>query len=116
MTQEHPITPPSEGLVLQWSDEWYKAKVKHMTREKYMCMQAALWGADQELAACCEWLTTTAMTKPWDTIAQLALELRNARRPESLKKQALALLDDASNRLDAVHENTIRRALESLPD
>jgi hypothetical protein len=34
----------------------------------------------------------------------------------SLKEQALALLDDASDRLDAVHENTIRRALEALPN
>lgn len=111
MTQEHPITPPSEGLVLQWSDEWYKAKVKHMTREKYMCMQAALWGADQELKACCEWL----LDHGYDLCSP---EMRKDRRPKSpsLKEQALALLDDASDRLDAVHENTIRRALESLPD
>jgi hypothetical protein len=111
MTQEHPITLPSEGLVLQWSDEWYKAKVKHMTRENYMCMQAALWGADQELEACCESEATVYSTDCADG-------LRRRRRPKSpsLKEQALALLDDASDRLDAVHENTIRRALESLPD
>ena len=107
MTQEHPIASPSEGLVLQWSDEWYKAKVKHMTREKYMCTQAARWGADQELEACCEWFHSS-----------VAADLRAGRRPEppSLKAQALSLLDDCSDRIDAAHENIIRRALESLPD
>lgn len=47
-----------------------------------------------------------------------ALELMfiEARRPkpQSLKEQALAVLDDASDRLDAAHENTLRRALEQL--
>jgi len=33
-----------------------------------------------------------------------------------LKDQAIAVLDDVSNRLDAAHENVIRRALEQLPD
>ena len=44
--------------------------------------------------------------------------LKEAMRPKppSLKEQALTLLDDASDRLDAVHENIIRRALEALPD
>jgi hypothetical protein len=48
-----------------------------------------------------------------------ALELMfiEARRPKppSLKEQALAILDDASTRLDAAHENILRRALEQLP-
>ena len=45
-------------------------------------------------------------------------ELRAARRPKppSLAEEALTLLDDASTRLDAVHENTIRRALERLQE
>jgi len=33
-----------------------------------------------------------------------------------LKEQALAVLDDCSDRLDGAHENTIRRALEALPN
>ena len=32
----------------------------------------------------------------------------------SLKEQALAILDDCSDRLDGAHENIIRRALEQL--
>ena len=112
MTQEHPIAVPSDGLVLQWSDEWYKAKVKHMNREKYMCTQAARWGADQELEECCEWMQ--AMGE--DKVAINFFHTARRPKPPSLKEQALALLDDVSDRLDAAHENTIRRALESLPD
>jgi hypothetical protein len=114
MTQEHPIASPSESLVLQWSDEWYKAKVKHMNREKYMCTQAAQWGADQELEACCNWVSEAT---PW-----AAYKLRDARRskPLSLKEQAQAELDRLialipTNGALAMAE-PIRRALESLPD
>lgn len=112
MTQEHPITPPSEGLVLQWSDEWYKAKVKHMTREKYMCKQAARWGADMELKACCEWLGDD------DDCATLRAHRRP--KPPSLKEQALAALSRLNSGALCANlvtdKETIRRALESLPD
>ena len=73
-------------------------------------------GADQELEACCEWLV-----RDWTDI-ETADELRAARRPElpSLKKLALAALDDAVMRGDCITTSDalskIRRALESLPD
>lgn len=110
-----PITPPPE-IVREWQIKIEYCS-KRADREALVAKIFQL-GADQELEACCEWLTTTAMTKPWDTVAQLALELRAARRPKppSLKEQALAVLDDASDRLDAVHENVLRRALEALPN
>lgn len=110
MTQEHPITPPSEGLVLQWSDEWYKAKVKHMNREQHLCLQAARWGADMELKECCLWVAQESR----EACRQLKAHRRPA--PSSLREQALTILDDASDRLNAVQENILRRALESLPD
>jgi len=123
MTQEHPIAPPSEDHVLKWSDEWFEAKVKHMTREKHLCMQAARWGADQELEACCEWLASRPSN--WESTApELADDIRAHRRPKppSLKEQALKELAWVDknlnmpllNQCDAIH--TIRRALESLPE
>ena len=113
MTQEHPIALPSEGLVFQWSDEWYKAKVKHMTREKYMCMQAAQWSADQELEACCEWIS---MHTTWDSN-----RLHTARRPrqQSLKEQALTLIDkiQANKEMWQTDDlDLVRQALEQLND
>lgn len=102
MTQEHPITPPL-GLVDKL------ASGPGFWREKLV--RAFQAGADFELEACVEWLINEG--HEYEHIA-----LQNDRRPEpsSLKEQALTLLDDASDRLDAVHENIIRRALESLPD
>ena len=104
---EHPITPPPE-LVQQWWDGTHGAFYEFQA----VATQAARWGADQELEACCEWL----LKEGWNP--EHPTNLRAARRPKSpsLKAQALAVLDDASDRLDAAHENTIRQALEALPD
>lgn len=112
MTQEHPITPPAE-LVQQWMkrteyDEhtWFY--------ESYIAEQAARWGADQELEACCKWLPKLP---PWS-----ADDLRKHRRPNppSLKEQALATLQKLSkdgyacNYQDDKDWDIIRRALEKL--
>ena len=111
MTDQHPITPPPE-LVEKWHDAWIDAKIKHDGLIDFLAAQAAQWGADQELKACCEWLKNAVASPAW------VKELRAARRPKpsSLKEQALAVLDDCSDRLDSAHENTIRRALEALDD
>jgi hypothetical protein len=59
---------------------------------------------------------------PIDSRALCAELLQELEHPSSwdyqqvLKDQALAVLDDISDRLDAAHENVIRRALEQLPD
>lgn len=84
MTNQHPITPPPE-LVARWKDHWFDAKIKHINLEDYILAQAAQWGADQELEACCEWFV-----RDWTDI-ETADELRAARRPKppSLKEQAL---------------------------
>ena len=99
MTNQNPITPPTE-LVQQWAD------MLSSRSDQAVFTMAAQWGADQELEACC------------DLVPGLTGYIRAARRPKppSLKDQALAVLDDCSDRLDSAHENTIRRALESLDD
>lgn len=123
----HPITPPPE-LVEQWC---YEDGDEIMTSPRWyqrLCAKSARWGADQELDACCEWLTTKAMTKPWETVPRpvlvtaLVLELRATRRPKppSLKEQALEALNEADQGLNESEwrprSNTIRRALEQLDD
>jgi len=105
------ITPPPE-LVQQWIKECDRPDDPRWQEfEQDIATRAAQWGADQELEACCEWLEDPDLNV--DTY-----KLRAARRPKppSLKEQALAVLDDASDRLDAAHENIIRRAVEMLPD
>ena len=104
MTDQHPITPPPE-LVEQWMQV-------HTTKYD-LARQAAQWGADQELEACCEWL----MLNGYGTAIS---RLRAARRPKppSLKEQALDDLRIAFDRgcLSGIQADTIRRALEALPD
>jgi hypothetical protein len=102
MTQQHPITPPPE-LVEQWA---------HLPADwNTVAFLIAQWGADAELEACCEWLSVPCPS--------YGRELRNARRPKppSLKEQALEalahILNNSSTQLGA---DTIRRALEQLPD
>jgi hypothetical protein len=106
----HPITPPPE-LVQHWIDA-------NRTWPRGIALEAAQWGADQELEACCEWLEQQTLCGHRDLIPSL----RAARRPKppSLKEQSLALIDgcnDPDN--DYLDDNalaTIRRALESIND
>ena len=78
-------------------------------------IRAAQWGADQELEACCEWFV-----QDWTDI-ETADNLRAARRPKppSLKEQALEWLVAAEelHKVSGIDpENTIRRAIEALPN
>ena len=108
--QQHSITPPPE-LVQQWIDA-------NRTWLRGIALEAAQWGADQELEACCEWLEEVHCEDPQDT----PYELRAARRPKplSLKKVALLQLDvlnaDLFERGLGRDLSQIRRALEQLDD
>jgi hypothetical protein len=75
--------------------------------------QAAQWGADQELDACCEWLMLNGY-------GAAISRLHAARRPKapSLKEQALLAIDTAvaDYRIAADVANIVRRALGQLDD
>jgi len=118
-TQQHPITPPSQELVRKWIEDWAGGQMKGPVITDQLDLEiascAAQWGADQELAACCEWLETALVgAKP------LTTELRAARRPKppSLAEEALKLIgscnDPNNDCLDDDALDTIRRALEKL--
>ena len=108
---KHPIQPSPE-LVSQCMEMF-----KSGTRMEAMCEVAAQWGADQELDACCGWLEINYNTP-------LACHpLRTARRPKppTVKEQALKALKVLPTpagqvTLDITDLNTIRRALEALPN
>ena len=115
MTQQHPITPPPE-LAAKWVAEIYDhPAVPLHSITLQLVERAAQWGADQELEACCEWLSVPCPS--------YGRELRNARRPKppSLKEQALVALYAVATGANDIREqhqdfDTIRRALEALPD
>jgi hypothetical protein len=125
MTNEHPITPPPE-LVGQWlcseDYQWDPLEQASITittnRLQNVATQAAQWGADQELEACCEWLDEMGLAGSGDIEV-----LRAARRPKppSLKEQALELaraagIDGAYVTFGPEELTLIRRALEALDD
>ena len=107
MSNQHPITPPPE-LVRQWREESSTGEL-HFSPQ-YIATQAARWGADQELQACCEQLDELQLGTYYPVTGG---KLRTARRPKppSLKEQALAALQD-----DDIDVYLIRRALEALPN
>ena len=110
---ENNITPPPE-LVQQW-----------MGLSQALAIAAAFQaGADQELEACCKWLSNEILCE-----SNVHRYLRAARRPKppSLKEQALAAMDemeiepciiegvDVTAAIRAKY-GIIRRALEQLND
>lgn len=111
MTQEHPITPPPE-LIKQWWDNTHGAFYEF----EAVATQAARWGADQELEACCEWFSADRGYHH-----SVSSDLRAGRRskPPSLKRQALtALTRYTTGETILTNESVdiIRRALEQLDD
>ena len=124
MTNQHPITPPPE-LRRQWLDNDdfpFVAGTNDLLsiakdRLNSVMDQAAQWGADQELRACCDTLQRHAH---WDLAV---FELMDDRRPKppSLRKQAYDALDtyiygEPDPKDKERTYNTIRRALEALRD
>ena len=102
MTQEHPVHP-SRNLIQQWLGDYFGCTVggELSDSELYLATQAARWGADQELEACCKLLELS------DSNARDFLYSARRPKPSSLKERiataiahgdnsiALALLDQA---------------------
>ena len=116
--EQHPITPPPELRQL-WAQQAQRMDPHDpVAWQTHVATQAARWGADQELEACCEWLCSSS----GNYYADIAERLRAARRPKplSLKEHALLQLDTLNADL-AMHGkgcdlSQIRRALEALPE
>jgi hypothetical protein len=124
---KHPITPSPELV-----EEWATVNGTHYEDLATLCrqvaIQAAQWGADQELDACCEWFQEFYKTESW--VKHDLKHFRAARRPKppSLKEEALKGFDTiASIVLDEYSgttfyekykkvTDTVIRALEALPE
>jgi hypothetical protein len=102
-------TPPPE-LMQALSHQFHNGESLEATWAR--AFQA---GADQELGACCEWLDRNNQWARVDID-----ELRDARRPkpQTLNSSALQMLETIEKMDVVIPEitDTIRRALEALPD
>ena len=130
--REHPITPPPPpyDLVKLWVSQWIGADT---TLASYIATRAAQWGwvqrgeateaelqqrADQELEACCEWISG------WygSGCGELINGLRAARRPTPPSDADIALADldalvaDLSNHGMGFKTTNLRHALERLKE
>ncbi len=105
----HPITPPPK-LVEDWFFIWECSDDEETSFAQFVIPLAAQWGADQELAACCDWVD-------WHWAGTKSRQLRATRRPKtlSIKQQAL---EAARIELFKGGKNAalIIQALEALPD
>jgi hypothetical protein len=112
MTEQHPITPPSE-LVRQWLEELYGGPVSVISPfDQRVLIAVAQWGADQELEACLRYAGDNGLSLS---------RMRATRRPKSpsLKEQSIALLDLIQGNKDSWQLedlDVVRRALEALPE
>jgi len=104
------ITPPPE-LEKQWFAAWESGENEELSFADFVIPRAAQWGADQELEACCEWVSAVD--------GKYGPRLRLARRPKppTLKEQALDVLKDLSNGIETADSWVlIQSALEQLDD
>jgi hypothetical protein len=113
---DHPITPPSELLQL-----WFEQHYDYDKGINELLIEAAQYGADQELQACIEWMTRMGY---WGDDGKAIPALYAARRPKplSLKEQAMRVLLECGYTLDGRMElepediHIIQRALESIDE
>ena len=109
--QQHPITPPL-ALINQWWDEAQQNAKYNEPIGPLVATQAAQWGADQELEACCEWLKSVGLHT-------YALHTVRRPKPPSLKEQALEAISRCDSEIWCEEMEfdlaIIRTALESLP-
>ena len=112
MTTEHPVSPPSLAIIKKWIVT--NGLTVSIAEASAIASLASRLGADQELEACCEWLEQNCGR--WDSPAALRAARRS--KPLSLKEQALALVEQHEDgwRPSPKDWDTIRRALEALPN
>ena len=119
--QQHPITPPPE-LIRKWAQYQDLQDPEEFWRT--IATQAARWGADQQLNACCEWLVTGPYGFSIEATApSMITRLRAAMRPKppSLAEQALEQLNGIETVVKAAYggdliDDFIRAALERLQE
>lgn len=106
------LTPPPE-LVQQWCEQLFGCPDKPELAAYELARLGAQYGADQELEACCEWISKQDWT--WTNS-----QLRTARRPKplSLAEKALQALNEIEDRYagPSNQEIAIRRALKRLQE
>ena len=112
---EHPITPPEATVLSLRNSAPHGIGDFGATRELWLINHAYAAGADQELEACCLLLDSGEHAATYGCHDGTSLRAARRPRPPSLKEQALHILD-THGPLTPAEADTIRRALEALPE
>ena len=114
-----PITPPPE-LVRQWVEKSVSEHDPGVTYSLFdrLATQAARWGADQELKACCLLLDSGEHAATYGCHDGTSLRAARRPKPPSLREQALLAIDVAvaDGRLSPDVSKVVRHALERLKE
>lgn len=115
---DHPMQPPPEQFGEWLSEACRQTPTKPGQIAAHVANRAYAAGADAQLEACVEWLEQQSLCGHRDLIPQLRAAMRP--KPASLKERAIKGLDEIGNHYlgpgSAGLINTIRKALEQLPD
>ena len=110
--KQHPVTILADTIT-EWRTFYRKTYKGNLSEIDYIAANSAQWGADQELEACCEWLS-------WRISRHMSEQLRATRRPKPQSETDLALTD-LEHLLDVAKSSgvfnppdNIRRCLERL--
>jgi hypothetical protein len=110
MTINHSITP-SEEMIEIWKD------IANNAWNPLTCLaiQAAEWGADQELEACCSIALTALVCGTKQQRRNLVSQIREMRRPKTLQERALSVIDNAviTKQLSVGAAAIVRQALNA---
>ena len=108
-------TPPPE-LVEQWRNEWIYNAPNDNDELGFLATEAAQWGADQELDACCEWFQEFYKTESWVDLDLRTFRAARRPKPATLKDQSLKHLEVMERDGHYLPEilQDLRRAVEQL--
>ncbi len=107
---EHPMQPTDEQLA-KWESDWFSER----ENADVLLIQAFQAGADAELDRWKEWIEDVDCDEPQEGRERFLASRRP--KPPSLKQQALEALERMHDTCLMTWDNeTIRRALEALPD
>lgn len=109
----HPIDPP-QSLIDQWLADGCAKHPDDGGISSYIAKHAALWGADVELKACCEWLDQQTFCGHRDLIPALCA----SRRPKafSAKQQAKQALSSIMSSQKGIYDGRPFKILEDIID
>ena len=104
-----PLFALTDELIDQWWEQSQSNDCGGAYDERVAFLKAVEWGANQELQECIDWVSFYVNAKS-------SRELYAARRPSSLKQQALMALEEEAFGLQDANLLVLRQAINAIPD